>query len=115
MSTTNNEARLIKNEQLIRDQNVSSGKGIKRYFRGAKAVAEAPVAFICECSILNCDEHVSLSIKEYMHIHQRADRFVVFPGHEIKEVEKNVQIHDEYIIVEKFSLPNQPTPGVLQP
>jgi hypothetical protein len=105
MASDSLKERLIKNELIIRDKNRSASRSLKKYFRGDKAVTEAPIAFVCECSILDCDEHVNLSISEYEAIHQRNDHFVIFKGHLTSSIEKIIQKHKDFDIVEKAAVP----------
>lgn len=97
-------SKLIKNEQLIRDKNKTATFSIKRYFGGTKDVLKAPIDFMCECSDLKCDEHVSMSIEEYEAIHKRKDRFVVAEDHATPLVENVVKRSDNYDTVEKPQL-----------
>ncbi len=96
--------RLIKNEQLIRARNTETSKGIKTFFRNKKEVVSAPVAFVCECSDLDCKEHVHTSIESYEKLHKRKDRFTIYPGHETPSVEKVVDQHEDFDIVQKVDL-----------
>jgi hypothetical protein len=96
--------RLTKNEVLIREQNAAAGETIKKYFRGDKEVLQAPIAFICECSRLDCDQHVNISIDTYEKLHEARDRFMIYPGHETASVEKTIANQDGFDIVEKFTL-----------
>ena len=98
------ETRLTRNEKLIRDHNTSVGKGIKRYFHNKKEVKNAPIAFVCECSMLDCNEHVTLSIEQYEQLHKRRDRFVIAPGHAMEAVEKIIKHEPGFDLVEKFAL-----------
>ncbi len=104
MSDSPSNDRLIKNEQTLRDKNTAAGKAIKNYFRGDSEVKNTPIAFVCECSRLDCDEHVNTSIKLYEKLHKRNDRFTIFPGHDTPKVENIVDRHDDFDIVEKPAL-----------
>jgi len=57
---------------------------------------------ICECADTSCTEHVSMPPAEYETVRADARRFVVVPGHEAGEdVERVVETHAEYLVVEK--------------
>lgn len=96
--------RLIRNERLIREKNLAASRSIKKYFRNSKEIREAPIAFVCECSQLDCDEHVNISIDRYEKIHRQKDHFIVFRGHGTPAVEEIVGQEDDFDIVEKFSV-----------
>lgn len=102
--------RLIKNEQIIRDKNVAASKGIKKYFQYRKSIKNSPIAFVCECSKLDCNEHVSISISSYEQLHKRGDYFTIYPGHDVPKIEKIVAKQSDFDVVEKFALsPNSTT------
>jgi hypothetical protein len=104
MSDDLSKLRSVRNEQLLRAKNMAASKSIKRYFRNKKEVAESPIAFICECSQLDCNEHVTLPIDLYERLHQRKDRFTISRGHDIPAIERVVAHEDDFVIVEKFVL-----------
>jgi hypothetical protein len=96
--------KLIRNEQLIRDKNEAITDAIKKYFSGTKGLSTSVLQFTCECSDLDCDAVVTLSIKEYEQIHKQNNRFVLAPGHESPSVEKVVKTNEDLKIVEKPEL-----------
>jgi hypothetical protein len=79
-------------------------EAIKNYFSGTKGLADASLRFICECSDLNCDTHVTLTIKEYEQLHKQNNRFILATGHESPLVEKVVKTKLNFKVVEKPSL-----------
>jgi hypothetical protein len=103
METRENK-RQIENEQHIRDRNESTKNGLKNFFHSDKEIVEAPIDFVCECSALDCDEHVNLSIDDYEKIHSRADRFVIYKGHSTPAIEKVIVNDDSFDTVEKYDL-----------
>jgi hypothetical protein len=71
--------------------------------------APGPVlAYVCECADIACNEAVSLTHAAYRAVRTGSLRFFVVPGHERAELERVVERHDDYLVVEKFSpsLPN---------
>jgi hypothetical protein len=60
--------------------------------------------FLCECADRNCVEHVFMTLEEYERVRRVATRFLVLPGerHVFPEVERVVEEHDGYVVVEKF-------------
>ena len=59
-------------------------------------------AFMCECSDINCDENVQLSLERYREIREDPLHFFAIPGHEDPELERVVDRDDGYVIVEKI-------------
>lgn len=104
MSSKTTEQRLTENEIIIREKNSKVSKGLKKYFRNDKSVVNAPVAFVCECSNLKCDQLVNLSIKEYEKLHRKRNRFTIYTGHVKPEVEKVIDQKKDFDIVEKYAL-----------
>jgi hypothetical protein len=104
MSKNPSEDRLIRNEKILRAQNVATSKGIKKYFRNNSAIKKAPVSFACECSRLECNEYITISINAYEKLHRRKDHFTIRHGHHIPAIEKIVAQEDGFDIVEKFAL-----------
>jgi hypothetical protein len=59
-------------------------------------------AFMCECSDINCDENVPLSLDRYRKIRENPFLFVVVPGHEHLELEHVVDQAEGFNVVEKI-------------
>lgn len=104
MSENLSSNRLVRNEQVLRKQNVGAKNGIKKYFRNHRKVIDAPLKFTCECSSLKCEATVTISIRIFEKIHQRNDLFVITPGHVTPSVEHVVSVKNGYEIVEKIEL-----------
>jgi hypothetical protein len=58
--------------------------------------------FFCECGNTKCREPISLTPAEYEAVRADSRRFPVAPGHVYAEVERIVEEHDRYVVVEKF-------------
>jgi hypothetical protein len=58
--------------------------------------------FLCECADSECIDQIQLSIAEYEAIRSSPIRFPVKPGHDYPELERVVEEHDGYVVVEKF-------------
>jgi hypothetical protein len=58
--------------------------------------------FLCECSLEECKEPFSISLKEYEAVRGEPTRFFVIPGHEDGSVERVVERNDRYVVVEKI-------------
>ena len=87
------EARLAKNEIFFREAN--------ELIEREAAVLDGSVDFICECSSSGCVERLMLTRREYEHVRAKGNRFVVVAGHENASVERVVETHRTYLVVEK--------------
>jgi len=58
--------------------------------------------FICECSQPGCVTRIQITPEEYEHVRARGNRFVLAPLHVDNSVEVVVEVHDEYVVVEKI-------------
>jgi hypothetical protein len=72
-------------------------------------VAEQPLAdlsgvyeFVCECIDTSCVMRIELTLAEYEDVRTHHDRFAVARGHVYPDVERLVETHDRYDVVEKF-------------
>ncbi|HVM17847.1 MAG TPA: hypothetical protein VM290_09725 [Gaiellaceae bacterium] len=90
------QRRLAENEALARDVNEVVERVAGSWFR-----EEERLGFRCECSRAGCRSHVALTRGEYESVRGDALRFVVVPGHENAEIEREVGRIREYLIVEK--------------
>lgn len=88
------QVRVGENEAIFREVNETVAAA-------ASAVTE-PIEFLCECAIESCAEGVSLFREEYEHVRAVPERFLVTPGHVQPEVERVVEQHRVYWVVEKF-------------
>jgi hypothetical protein len=57
--------------------------------------------FICECGSRSCTDTVLLTVDEYESVRARTHCFAVRPGHIFPEVERVVERHPRYEVVEK--------------
>ena len=89
------EVRIGRNEILLREVNERI-EGL-----GSAGFAIPTIGFVCECGDGSCTEQVELEVREYEAVRANARRFLTLPGHEIHEVERVVEHHDRYQVVEK--------------
>jgi hypothetical protein len=59
------------------------------------------LTFICECGRMGCNKLLELTRAEYEGVRANPRRFAILAGHEIEDVEKVVERHDRYLVVEK--------------
>jgi hypothetical protein len=90
------QARIGENEALFREVNETVASAAT-----ARAVSE-PIVFLCECATGTCAESVPLYREEYEQVRAVPERFLVTPGHVQPEVERVVEEHRDYWVVEKF-------------
>ncbi len=62
---------------------------------------EERVSFLCECGDDLCAEQIQLDVREYERVRAVPTRFVVRPGHFRPEVERVVEQHERYWLVDK--------------
>jgi hypothetical protein len=88
------QARVGENEALFRSVNETVA--------AAAASLPGPIDFLCECGQHWCAESVSLTRGEYEHVRADPGRFFVKPDHNRPEIERVVEEHEDYWVVEKF-------------
>jgi hypothetical protein len=59
------------------------------------------VNFNCECSHAGCTHQIEMTLIEYEAVRADPTRFAVRPGHELLEIERIVEKHPNYLVVEK--------------
>ncbi len=89
--------RLVENEERLRRANELVDAGRHAELRGRQEL------FLCECSNPDCTATLELHWDEYREIREHAHQFVIRPGHATAEVERIVEQHDGYVVVEKAS------------
>lgn len=91
------ERRFARNEALFREVNERIGEVAASHGDGDVYRYE----FFCECGNADCTFVVELSRAEYEGVRRNPRRFIVRPTHDVPEVEKVVEQHDDYWVVEK--------------
>jgi hypothetical protein len=88
--------RIGRNEDLFRKVN-DQIEGVNEAF----GMITGTMSILCECGKLECIEQLDLTIDAYRELRADATRFAVKPGHELPDVERVVERHDSYFVVEK--------------
>jgi len=57
--------------------------------------------YLCECADPDCLAKVPLTQRDYEKVRAASDHFVVVPGHEIPDVETVIEVHDDWVMIEK--------------
>lgn len=89
-------ARVGENEAILRQVNETVAD-----VATARAVAD-PIEFLCECAEEFCAESIPLLREEYEQVRAVPEHFAVTPGHVQPEVERVIEEHRVYWVVEKF-------------
>jgi hypothetical protein len=88
--------RAARNEEVLRDVN-------RRIEEGAELHGVTdPMPFHCECAHRPCLEKIELPPSIYEQILSERYRFVVVPAHVQPEIERIVQEHGDFVVVEKI-------------
>jgi hypothetical protein len=96
--------RQARNEALVRQVN----ERIEEMDRAAEAQGwvseDGRFEFHCECGAGDvCTARVFMTIEEYERVRQQDDRFALAPGHERGELERVVERHERFVIVDKIA------------
>ena len=89
------EQRLAENEILFREVN----ERIEELQSDAWGSQE--IDFMCECANAACTAVLTLTRVEYEALRSNSRRLAVLPGHEVEDVERVVETHARYLVVEK--------------
>ena len=90
------EEELGANEALVRDVNETVAEVAE--MRGP----EESVEVLCECADTFCAESITLTCVEYEGVRAVSDHFLVKPGHVLPDIERVVERHADYWIIEKL-------------
>jgi hypothetical protein len=88
--------RIGRNEDLFRKVN-DQIEGVNEAF----GTFTGTMSVLCECGKLECIEQIDLTVDEYRRLRADPTRFAVKPGHELPDVERVVERHEGYFVVEK--------------
>lgn len=86
--------RLAQNETIFRRVNEHVREAEER-------VSHDFPRFICECSNMDCDRRILVPLEVYKETRRHPARFFISPGHGLPDIEKVVEEHDAFEIVEK--------------
>jgi hypothetical protein len=89
-------------------QRVAMNEATFRKVNEGMEAAQQPgglLSFICECGRLGCNQLLGLTRAEYEDVRANPRRFALVDGHELPEVERVVEDHGRYIVVEKVGDP----------
>lgn len=92
--------RRARNEALFREVNERVEEVSSRL--SALEDESALTGFVCECSREDCTELVEITYAQYEAVRSDARRFLLRPGHEDLNVDRVVERHPGFLVVEKF-------------
>jgi len=90
------EQRAARNEALFREVNENIARLEERH-----APTSTEPAFICECANERCTEQFAVALDIYQRVRGASRRFFVLPGHQDPQLERVVETHHAYLIIEK--------------
>ena len=90
------EKRLAQNEALFREVNERVG-AIAATHGDDSHVYE----FYCECSNADCTLHVATTLGAYEAVREHPARFLVFPEHDLPDIETVIERTDHWWVIEK--------------
>ena len=96
------EQRAARNEALFREVN----ENIARLEERHGTTSTRPV-YICECADAACTEQIVIDPDTYSRVRAEARYFFVRPGHQDPELERVVETHSDYLVVEKTGAAGQ--------
>jgi hypothetical protein len=89
------QRRVAANEAALRQVNEAIERG---QWPGEEG---APVAFVCECARLGCDQVIELRIRQYERIRVNPRWFLLARGHEVEGEDTVVDSGSGWVVVEK--------------
>jgi predicted NAD/FAD-binding protein len=92
---TEREDRILANEILFREVNERVDDLAER------TATLAVLDYVCECGQPTCTGKITLTHEQYQAVRSDGQRFVTLPDHQTTELERVVERHDDYQIVEK--------------
>jgi hypothetical protein len=60
------------------------------------------IGYLCECSRVDCAETIALDADAYGAVRASPLRFLLLPGHDQAGVERVVEYHADYVVVENI-------------
>jgi hypothetical protein len=93
--------RLVKNELAFRDYNNRRLGFEQRAAESEEELESETVPFVCECGNADCISALTVTVAEFEDAHSAPDRFIVRPEHVYPDVERILEEHDGYWVVEK--------------
>jgi hypothetical protein len=90
------ELRLAQNETIFREIN----ERVRDVARSHGTDSHV-YSFFCECANTDCTLQVELTTADYERVRADGARFFISPGHELPEIERILEQHDGWSLIEK--------------
>ena len=90
------EQRAARNEALFREVNENIARLEDRH-----GATSGDAVYICECANSDCTDQLAVDAISYRRVRERVRLFFVRPGHEDPQLERVVERHEGYLVVEK--------------
>jgi hypothetical protein len=94
----NREQKLATNQALFRDIN----ERIRELALRPGFANGYGLDVVCECSDESCTSMIHVAVDDYERVRAYGDRFLIYPRHEIPQIERIVDRGRGYEIVQKF-------------
>lgn len=95
-STIRFKKQRAENEEAFRRANQKLRESVEKLYE-----EDETHIFLCECSSMDCQERLPITIDEFKTLSGKAGRFAVIPGHEQLDIERIVAQHEGWTVVEK--------------
>ena len=82
-------------EALFRDVNERIAESAERFDAGS-------TQFVCECADAQCTDRLEATLDEYEEVRDDGATFMLAPGHHEEDIERVVEDHGRFHIVEKI-------------
>ena len=82
-------------EVLFRDVN-------ERIAESAQTFATGSTEFVCECADPHCTHRLEATLAEYEQVRENGATFMLAPGHLDRDIERIVEDHGRFQVVEKL-------------
>jgi hypothetical protein len=96
------QERLARNEALFRDVNERV-----RAIAAVHGDDDHVYEFYCECSNVDCTFQLRATLTEYEGVRAHSDRFMIAPDHSLPEIERVVDVNENWWVVEKQGEPGE--------
>ncbi len=90
------EQRAARNEALFREVNENIARLEERH-----GTTETEPVYVCECADAVCTEQLAIEPETYRRVREEPRLFFMRPGHEDPQLERVVERHAGYLVVEK--------------
>jgi hypothetical protein len=104
----NEKVKRATTEALFRDVNERIAESVEPFEANA-------TQFVCECADANCTHRVEATLVEYEEVRADGATFMLAPGHEQDDIERVVEKHGRFHIVEKMQATVRATVKRLNP